>query len=117
MTQYRIPTSDDDLLAQCEIDIFGAGGPGGQNVNRRSTAVRLRHHPTGIVVVCRQERSQHQNRRIALVILRRKIKAHLYVPSRRIATAMPRSARNRILKQKKHRSERKRLRNAPGFDD
>ena len=53
----QIPESDDELLAQCDVETYSASGPGGQNVNRRSTAVRLKHRPTGIVVTCQRERT------------------------------------------------------------
>lgn len=62
--------SDDDLLAQCEVDRFRASGPGGQKRNKTDSAVRLRHRPTAIEAVAVESRSQHENRARALRRLR-----------------------------------------------
>ncbi len=57
-----------------ELEFFHAGGAGGQHVNKTASAVRVRHIPTGIVVACQQERSQHKNRKMALKLLTAKLR-------------------------------------------
>lgn len=61
---------------EIRVDVFSASGPGGQHVNKAMTAVRLTHLPTGIVVVCQDERSLGQNRRKALRVLQTRLLEH-----------------------------------------
>jgi hypothetical protein len=72
--------SDSRLLAQCEVDTYRASGPGGQKRNKTSSAVRLRHGPTGLIVIAEESRSQHENRARALRRLRQALYLHLRDP-------------------------------------
>ena len=58
--------TDQQLLAQCEVDTYRASGPGGQKRNKTSSAVRIRHPPSGLIVIAEESRSQHENRAKAL---------------------------------------------------
>ena len=59
------------LLGQCDVDTYRASGPGGQKRNKTSSAVRLRHGPSGLIVIAEESRSQHENKAKALARLRR----------------------------------------------
>jgi hypothetical protein len=70
--------TDDQLLAQCEVDTYRASGPGGQKRNKTSSAVRVRHPPTSLIVIAEESRSQHENRARAL----RRLRQALYLKVR-----------------------------------
>ena len=111
-----IPDSDEELLKKCQVETFRASGKGGQHVNKTESAVRITHLPTDTVTTCQDERSQFQNKRKCLNQLRRKLEALNVRPLERIPTKKPRSAKEKILREKKIHSQKKKLRNKPGLD-
>src|ERR1700736_6833535 len=70
--------TDAQLLAQCEVDTYRASGPGGQKRNKTSSAVRVRHPASGLIVIAEESRSQHENRARAL----RRLRQALYLQVR-----------------------------------
>lgn len=114
---YELPEDDDALLAECDVETFRAGGPGGQHQNKAESAVRLTHLPTGLSVTARDSRSQHRNRKIALARLREALEEELAPETPRIETKVPKREKRRRLREKRRRSEIKRLRKPPEPDD
>jgi hypothetical protein len=70
--------TDPQLLDQCKVDTYRASGPGGQKRNKTSSAVRIRHLPSGLIVIAEESRSQHENRARAL----RRVRQALYLQIR-----------------------------------
>ena len=75
--------TDAQLLAQCAVDTYRASGPGGQKRNKTSSAVRVRHPPSGLIVIAEESRSQHENRARGL----RRLRQALYLKIRDELTA------------------------------
>lgn len=111
---YDIPATDDALLAECVVNVFRATGPGGQSVNTTDSAVRLRHVPSGIVVVARRERSQYLNKQAAIARLRQRLTeanaAFAAGRAPRKPQSRSRAAREHMLADKRARAAVKRAR-------
>lgn len=108
MSELRIPP-DEEL----EFTFFRSSGPGGQKKNTTDSAVRVRHLPTGLVVVSTSSRSQFQNKQLAVLELARRLAVLHKRPRTRHATRPTLVSRARRLEMKRKRSETKRLRASP----
>jgi hypothetical protein len=95
---------DSALILQCEVDHYRASGPGGQKRNKTSSAVRLRHRPTGLAVTATEERSQHVNKRRGVRRLREAIAFQIrasidvehYEPSELLGSCIARDGQLRV---------------------
>ncbi len=119
----RLGIKESDL----EESFIRSGGPGGQNVNKVSTCVVLKHLPTGLVVKCQKDRSQAMNRYFARRILVKKLEAQIHgrqsEEARRIAKIKrqkrkrSKRAKAKMLKAKHEQSEKKQLRQRVDAED
>ena len=119
----RLGIKESDL----EESFVRSGGPGGQNVNKVSTCVVLKHLPTGLVVKCQKDRSQAMNRYFARRILVKKLEAQILgrqsAEARRIAKIKrqkrkrSKRAKDKMLKAKLEQSEKKQLRQRVDTED
>ncbi|MCK7497325.1 MAG: peptide chain release factor-like protein [Comamonadaceae bacterium] len=104
---HRLPpySLDRDVLArEIEIDTFRASGPGGQNLHKTESAVRLRHLPSGVVLISSDTRSQTRNREIALERLIERLRKLNVVPKKRKKTRPSLGAKKRRLEGKRQAS-------------
>jgi protein subunit release factor A len=111
------PSSDEELLAECRVETFRAGGKGGQHQNATDSAVRLVHLPSGIVVTARRRRSQHRNKADALGRLRMRLELLARPEVERRSTRVPAKQRRERLEAKRKRSTTKRLRQNPNAEE
>lgn len=112
-----LPESDAELLAQCDVETFRAGGKGGQHVNTTESAVRLRHRTTGVTATSQAERSQHRNKETALRNLRRKLERLNYRAAPRISTRATTASKRRNAQEKIAHSKKKQSRAKPRLDE
>ena len=117
MSFIHIPDSDDALLSECKVETFRSSGKGGQHANKTESAVRLTHTKSGIQVMCQDERSQYLNKIKCIKELRIRIEKHNYKPPIRIRTKPTKGSIERRLSTKKHKSEKKKNRKKPDFNN
>jgi len=106
----KFSTNLEVLKQEVEITFYKSSGPGGQRKNKRETAVRLFHPPSGITVIATKHRSQAKNRELAFKTLQSRLKDLNREKKPRKTTKIPKSVKEKILKNKKKQATIKKLR-------
>jgi protein subunit release factor B len=112
--QFR--TDIEVLKKQVVVETYRSSGPGGQRKNKKETAVRLRHLPSGVTVVATEQRSQARNLQLALERLRERLLRLSRSKRRRVPTTVPLGVVEKRRKEKKLRSAKKQERHKPGLE-
>ncbi len=118
--EYHPPpynTDPEDLAGEIETTVYRASGPGGQHRNKTESAVRIKHLPSGVIVVATENRSQIRNRQLAMERLIERLKRLNHKPKRRKSTKPPRAAAENRLRKKRLQSLRKKLRRNAGDEE
>jgi protein subunit release factor B len=105
------------LKKEIEVSFFKSSGPGGQRKNKRETAVKIFHPPSGLTVIATEHRLQAKNRELALKRLQDKLLELNKEKKPRIPTTMPESVKEKIIEEKKKQSEKKKQRKKPVITD
>jgi protein subunit release factor B len=116
-SKKRYATDLETLYGEVRIEYYRSRGPGGQRKNKKETAVRLKHLPSGVSVTATESRYQAVNKRRALQRLQEKLK-HLNKPTKmRVPTVVSLEDKERRRKEKRRLSQKKRWRRAVGEED
>ena len=106
------------LLSECDIQFYrSASGPGGQNVNKTATAVRLHHRPTGMKVESKSHRSQYRNKVEAARRLQKMLDEAAREETPRVPTKPTKASEEKRLKKKQKQSEKKQARKPVRWED
>jgi protein subunit release factor B len=113
----RYDLTDEGLRRDTHVEVFTAGGPGGQHRNKTQSGVRLRHTPSGVTVLATERRSQVANLKVAFERLRERLEILTRPRKARVETRPTRSSQRRRLDAKARAGQKKRdRRERPGND-
>lgn len=113
---YRF-TSEEEVRKEVEITVYKSSGPGGQKKNKTESAVRIKHLPTGIIVVATESRSQRKNRELAWQRLIDRLQRLNQKPKKRLPVKVPKAVKEARLQEKRARGQKKQWRQRPSTDE